>query len=86
MSEPAASTGLEPRLNGLRERNVQTSSKPTKGGEVASQSLGDKLQVEEGGATDSEKKTFGRTPDGTGELPSLCFLLKNNCGQMEDNK
>ncbi|EDN10827.1 predicted protein [Histoplasma mississippiense (nom. inval.)] len=63
MSEQANSSGIESLSNGLRERNAQT-SKPIGDREVTSQSLEDKLQVEEGDAADAEKKTFGRTPDG----------------------
>ncbi|EGC41721.1 phosphatidylethanolamine N-methyltransferase [Histoplasma capsulatum var. duboisii H88] len=63
MSEQANSSGIESLSNGLRERNAQT-SKPIGDGEVTSQSLEDKLQIEEGDAADAEKKTFGRTPDG----------------------
>lgn len=75
MSEQANSSGIESLSNGLRERNAQA-SKPIGDGEVTSQSLEDKLQVEEGDAADAEKKTFGRTPDGKGELPRSSFRWK----------
>ncbi|PGG96147.1 phosphatidylethanolamine N-methyltransferase [Helicocarpus griseus UAMH5409] len=59
MSGPSSSTGAQVHGDGLRERNVHA-SKPTRG-----EGLEDKLQIEEGEEAHAEKKTFGRTPDGT---------------------
>ncbi|EEH18398.2 phosphatidylethanolamine N-methyltransferase [Paracoccidioides brasiliensis Pb03] len=64
MSGPASSTGFHIHAEGLHGRNVQP-SKPTSDGGVAPTALGEKARVEEDERTDSEKKTFGRTPDGT---------------------
>lgn len=55
---------------GLRERNVTSTAAKTAVPTPAS-SLVDKVQSEEACKSDSEKKTFGRTPDGTSRLSIL---------------
>ncbi|KAK2751452.1 phosphatidylethanolamine N-methyltransferase [Onygenales sp. PD_40] len=64
MSGPST-TGAQLHEDGLRERNV--ASKPAKEDQAAQDTLVDKLEVEEGqdGTGPEQKKTFGRTPDGT---------------------
>lgn len=73
--------------HGLRDRNIQA---PKPGGVVAenahdnsqSQSLtGDSSS---GSPADSSKKTFGRTPDGTGESRPVPFFFFFNSNILND--
>lgn len=61
MSKPATSPL---KSEGLRERNVVQQSKDD--GYISSSSSDDEVEAERG--IDKEKKTFGRTPDGTSKF------------------
>lgn len=64
MAEPVANS--QPDQEGLRERSVPSSKVNN---QTPSSSVADKVQTEEEcrPKSDSEKKTYGRTPDGTGK-------------------
>lgn len=70
MSEPGGTSGVD--ASSLRERLPRNPDTPQKAESVetaqhAVQQLNEQEQKED--KDEAEKKTFGRTPDGTGEYP-----------------
>ena len=67
MGDP--STGDLVKTHGLRERNVLQNKRCE-----VQDTLKEKLRTKEAGKEEAEVRTFGRTPDGTGE-PMTFFLF-----------
>lgn len=81
MADPATPT--PPEQVGLRERKAASAST----GKTREEALVEKVQTSEAGKLDSEKKTFGRTPDGTSKFAhavSLPLSLSLSAIAIED--